>query len=1313
VTTIRIALYGDLDLNVIDGSSIWLSSLAQTLHSGDRVSLTLLLKAPEVRDLITAPLRRLPRLTVVPPNEMGVGQALRPTEALDTLERLDDQDRFDVVFLRGFALCTQAARRPRFRGRLWAYLTDIPQRPSEVTPGVLDRLREIAEAAGRLLCQTEDLRGFLGSLLPEASKKLILLPPMIPPPPDPTQRLRLPGGRIFYAGKFAPDWGFLEMVRAFEELRPRHPGLEFHVAGDKVHEPRQQPEYAPLVRAALAGTPGLVWHGGISRGNVQELLRTMDLALSPRHPDRNQSLELSTKILEYGAAGVPVVLNHNPLHEELLGAGYPLFVEGFDELPAVIERGLGDDETWYEAQVRCLEASASFTFAAVYQRLEPYLERLAPTTRFRSGSPRILVAGHDFKFVEDLLDYWTGAGAEVRRDRWQGLYRHDENESRKLADWADVIVCEWCLGNAVWYSQERPPEKPLLVRFHRAEFQSVYPEQVSIEDVEKMVFVAPHVRERAQYAFSWPEDLLAVVPNAVRVEDLDRRKLPGAVFNLGLLGYAPRIKRLDRALDILEAVRAEDPRFHLNLRGESPTSLRWVWGDSNEQEYFQEQFARIATSPLLVEAVSVEGFGASVEPWFRKIGFVLSTSEYESFHLAVAEGMASRAVPVILDRDGVHDLYPAQWVHQNPEQAASSILETVRRGSWRQQGEAARSHVVQHFSLIDVGKQWVSLIDEALDQVTAPSGQESFEDVDPVAWSERVEELLTGPGTESLFAHFRDKQPLQGTYRYSRRPKPTIRDREEAGHLLAGRFRGHNRFPWMYLGVPPPWDVNPVDNRTWDFGRHALEWLVSLVTVAAADGDERCWSLARRVLEDWIESNSKPPGLSRYAWNDHTGAIRLRIICWFWELWRHSDAFEEGLARLLLASVYQHALFMLDERHYRPDSNHGLEMDASLLAAALTFPEFDMASRWRREALRRLVRYVARNFSPEGFHLEQSPSYHSFVLQRLGHVVGFLRENLEQVPDRLERALEAAASVWPYLVRPNHTLPTVGDSDLSAGPREWRAVLERSWGRKVPPAAASSALNARSDGADFLLSFPAGYAIFTAYDVTAGESDTVDTHLLFKCNSFQSTHCHNDALSFVLYGHGRDWLVDSGYLNYEEGSAEREYMRSARAHNVVLVDERDFDYHPCSLSRWARTAQEDLVEARHELPEAIHTRTLRFRPPAELVITDLLEARDDLRHSFTQLFHAAPGLQVELISPSSARLEAGDGRACEIEQLGPGGWTVVTGQREPMQGWFSPTYGELEPAPVLLYASPAPAGRFSFLTRIRLIDGSREGREDR
>ncbi|WP_051456756.1 hypothetical protein [Brochothrix campestris] len=44
--------------------------------------------------------------------------------------------------------------------------------------------------------------------------------------------------------------------------------------------------------------------------------------------------------------------------------------------------------------------------------------------------------------------------------------------------------------------------------------------------------------------------------------------------------------------------------------------------------------------------------------WFKKIGYTLSTSDNESFHLAPMEGMASGAFPCILNWEGAESIYP-------------------------------------------------------------------------------------------------------------------------------------------------------------------------------------------------------------------------------------------------------------------------------------------------------------------------------------------------------------------------------------------------------------------------------------------------------------------------------------------------------------------------------------------------------------------------------------------------------------------------------------------------------------------------------
>lgn len=711
---ITIALYGDVNLNIIDGSAIWVQSLCETLHAGERTRTTLVLKAPEQRPLITGALRRLERLELVDPADLRRSPAapLRPAQALDAIERLDRERRFDAVLLRGYALAQEAARRDGIRGRLWTYLTDIPQSVAALGDADVERLTEIAGASRRLLCQTEDLRAFLEAVVPPAGPKLALLPPMIPPH-DVQAREAPPLRRFLYAGKFAPLWGFAEMCDAFAEVRAAHPGADLVVVGDKIHEPPDDPGFRPEVERRLRDTPGLVWRGGLARAEVAGLLREGGVALSYRDPAMNESLELSTKILEYGAAGLAVILNRTPMHERLLGPDYPLFVEGRADLAAAMRAALEDPERRARAADACRIASAAFTSPRVYELIRPALERLAPRSDDASVPSaerlRVTVAGHDLKFFDEVRGHFDAfRSVEIREDRWPGHEIHDESLSRSMLIWADVVVCEWCLGNAVWYSTRRGAGQRLVVRVHRAEMETHFPSLIEIDQVDAMVFVSPRFLERAVERFGWPRRKLRVIPNSVDCSSLDRPKLAGAGHTLGMLGFVPKRKRLDRALDILEHLRAEDPRYRLSVKGRFPWELDWVWRLEHERAYFEAQLARIHRSPLLREAVSFEGHGPDVSSWFRSLGHVVSTSDDESFHVAVAEGMASRAVPAVLAWDGAAEIYPRRWVHSSPAGAARSIL--AGAATWRAQGEAARAHVLARFDTDVVMPLWEDVI---------------------------------------------------------------------------------------------------------------------------------------------------------------------------------------------------------------------------------------------------------------------------------------------------------------------------------------------------------------------------------------------------------------------------------------------------------------------------------------------------------------------------------------------------------------------------------------------------------------------------
>ena len=667
-------MYGDVDINLIDGSSIWLVSLCSVL---DRLDIHghVLLKANVERDVLSRELTDLSRLRVWEPGDVGVAGRIRPGDLVDALSVIDDTDPLDVVIVRGSKAAEVMAASGRFDRRMWPYLTDIPQTPEEMTPERHAQLSEILSASGRVLCQTESLRSFLVSYFPTHDDKMILLPPMVPDSAFEVESDETGSGhlRLFYAGKFAPLWGIEEMIQAVDTVRFDHPGVTITVAGDKIHDPPGDTQYRARVQAALE-SEGVDWLGGIDRSQVFTALRDADIALSVRRRELNTSREISTKLLEYAAAGVPAIVNRTLAHQELLGDDYPLFVDDLGEVGALVAEVVHDPTRLASARSNLARIAAPYSMETSAERLRPALESAAIWKSSEISGRKVVVAGEDLRFASELISGLQSAGADVRLDAWWARTEHDEDLSTELAQWADIVLCEWCLPNAVWYSQHKKPDQRLIVRFHRTELNSQWPAEVEMDAVDEMVFVGDHIRTEAQEKFGWANQQLTVIPNFVDTVAYDRAKLPGAEYNLGMLGFLPKLKRLDRALDILEDLRARDARYRLILKGALPWQLGWVWDDSEQREYFEHEFERIRTSPYLGNAVTFDRGAGDVPSWFRKIGFVLSLSDIESFHLAMVEGMISGAVPIVSNRPGASSIVDDRWIVEDNAEAASRIL---------------------------------------------------------------------------------------------------------------------------------------------------------------------------------------------------------------------------------------------------------------------------------------------------------------------------------------------------------------------------------------------------------------------------------------------------------------------------------------------------------------------------------------------------------------------------------------------------------------------------------------------------------------
>lgn len=317
---------------------------------------------------------------------------------------------------------------------------------------------------------------------------------------------------------------------------------------------------------------------------------------------------------------------------------------------------------------------------------------------------RLLVAGHDLKFIAPIIDRLSSEEFSVVQDLWASQRTHDIEASLRHLESADVVLCEWGLGNAVWYSRNVNLHQRLIIRIHSQELRTGYLRQIYVDAVDVFVFVSELVRRAAIDLHGIPEQKTVVIPNAVDTERLNLPKRPGASRTMGLVGSVPQSKRLDLALDVLEATRRHDPQFRLVVKGRRPEEYSWMARRAGERAWYRQQYERIESinkeSP---GAVEVQSFGEDLTDWYRDVGVVLSVSDFESFHYTIADGVASGAVPGVLYWPGAEHHYPREWLSASVEDLVTRVISASPL-------ESNRDHIRQLFGIDHVVRELRSVL---------------------------------------------------------------------------------------------------------------------------------------------------------------------------------------------------------------------------------------------------------------------------------------------------------------------------------------------------------------------------------------------------------------------------------------------------------------------------------------------------------------------------------------------------------------------------------------------------------------------------
>lgn len=325
---------------------------------------------------------------------------------------------------------------------------------------------------------------------------------------------------------------------------------------------------------------------------------------------------------------------------------------------------------------------------------------------------RILFNGHDFKFLQPLIaHYQSKSSYQVTLDHTGGHHIFDKPNSLKLLGNADVIFCEWALGNAVWYSANKLDGQKLIIRLHHQEINLKFLDEISWENVDRIVFICPENMEIFLRRFPKMVSRTVLIYNLIDCGSFSLEKKPGANFNLGFIGTSPMRKAPHLALALFERMKELDDRYTLYFKGKHPWEYPWLWEREEERHYFEALYDRIRSSGLS-SSILFDPHGNDMPEWFSKIGIILSTSDHEGSHQAVAEGMAAGCLPVIRNWAGAEKLYPPRFVVRNLTEAVDMVRNWLTGGQLFQLEQEVRQFARENFDLPVVTDQYDRLISE-------------------------------------------------------------------------------------------------------------------------------------------------------------------------------------------------------------------------------------------------------------------------------------------------------------------------------------------------------------------------------------------------------------------------------------------------------------------------------------------------------------------------------------------------------------------------------------------------------------------------
>ena len=519
-------------------------------------------------------------------------------------------------------------------------------------------------------------------------------------------------------------------------------------------------------------------------------------------------------------------------------------------------------------------------------------------------------------------------------------------------------------------------------------------------------------------------------------------------------------------------------------------------------------------------------------------------------------------------------------------------------------------------------------------------------------------------------------------------------------YLLQGvrgnaRRDGKGNLDWTYRG--------PNGDREWALFTNRHFVLLGLKKAYAEYGKPDYMAYMNAFLTDWIEANMPAPeGPDEYAmpepWQPMSTASRLLQV-WpqLYYYFLDEPLFDDSTRLLMLSTVHAQAEHL--KRYHRQKHNHAVKEMAGLGHAAAAWPEFRNAAAWSAYSIETLKAEIERQVYPTGVQKELSSHYQRTVLEYVAQYVAFSTAAGVELPDDFVALAEAMADYLARTMKPDGHVIVNNDADADFVRDKLLAFAEQfdrgDW-RYIASA---------GDAGLAPTGLPSSYYPYAGQLVSRSNWTEAAHWSFFDAGPWGISHQHNDRLHLSLSVGQRNLLVDTGRVNYIKDNPLRRHIVSSAAHNVILID--GAGQGPQLPERTQPALESAIVAPDYDFAvastgdnfptiegTAAHTRALLYLRDRYWLVVDRIET--DRPRRIQVLWHFHPDVTLASAAGGGVRSVDADVANLSIAPLGGERWSteIVKGRMEPdVQGWYSPVYNTVVPAPTAVMTADIDGSR--------------------